>query len=151
MDIEIKPYIEQAIPDVIRFERRLREEEDCWGWEIDDDYVDRVRRSFADAAFDDAISLLAYAGQDVIGRIDCGMIKTRFDGATQAYLDWICVLKSYRHRGVGQALLAALRARLQALGVTSLIAITAANDEAQRFYRAVSGATMRDVGIWIDV
>ena len=32
-----------------------------------------------------------------------------------------------------------------------LIALTAANEEAQRFYRSVPRSVMRDTGIWIDV
>ena len=45
MHIEIKPYTRERIPDVIQFENALRAEEDVWGWEIDDAYLDSVRRS----------------------------------------------------------------------------------------------------------
>lgn len=37
--ITVKPYTEQELPDVLDFERRLREEEDFWGWEIDEQPV----------------------------------------------------------------------------------------------------------------
>ena len=84
-------------------------------------------------------------------RIDCAMIKSHFDGSAKAYLDWICVLKSARHRGVAQALLAELRARLRERQVDTLIALTAANEEAQRFYKHVPRSLMRDTGIWIYV
>ena len=151
MHIEIKPYTRERIPDVIQFENALRAEEDVWGWEIDDAYLDSVRRSFDDPAFDDSISLLACEGQRVVGRIDAAMIRSRFDGSTKAYLDWICVLKSCRHRGVAQALLSALRQELKARGIDTLIALTAANEEAQRFYKSVPDSIMRDIGIWIDI
>ena len=36
-------------------------------------------------------------------------------------------------------------------GIDTLIALTAANEEAQRFYRSVPGSVMRDTGIWIDI
>ena len=85
------------------------------------------------------------------GRIDACLIRSHFDGSTKAYLDWICVIKSYRHRGVAQVLLARLRQELKARGVDTLIALTAANDEAQRFYKSVPKSCMRDTGIWIDV
>ena len=120
MAFEIREYTKERIPDVVRFEKELREQVACEG--------DRV-----------------------VGRIDCSMIKSHFDGSTKAYLDWICVLKDSRHRGAAQALLQELRRRLQALQVDTLIALTAANEEAQRFYRSVPRSVMRDTGIWIDV
>ena len=79
------------------------------------------------------------------------MIASHFDGSVKAYLDWICVIKSCRHRGVAQALLAELRARLKARGIDTLIALTASNEEAQRFYRAIPDSEMKDTGIWIDI
>ena len=33
----------------------------------------------------------------------------------------------------------------------TLIALTAGNDEAQRFYKAVPDSEMRAIGIWIDI
>lgn len=147
----IRAYTAERIDDVLRFERELRQEESDWGWEIDENYAAKVRASFSDPAFTDSISLLAYEGERVLGRIDCAMIKSHFDGSTKAYLDWICVLKSARHRGVAQALLAELRAMLRERQVDTLIALTDANEEAQRFYKSVPRSLMRDTGIWIDV
>lgn len=79
------------------------------------------------------------------------MIKTRFDGSIRAYLDWVCVLKSYRHMGVAQALLKELCVVLKSRGITSLVGLTAANEEAQKFYRSIPNSIMRDIGIWIDI
>ncbi len=144
-------YTKTDIPDVLSFERRLREEEADWGWVIDDAYIAQVEKSFEGDTFRDALSYLAYLDGQVAGRIDACLIRSHFDGSTKAYLDWICVIKSYRHRGVGQALLERLRQELKARGVDTLIALTAANDEAQRFYKSVPDSCMRDVGIWINV
>ena len=151
MELEIRDYTAERIDDVVRFEHELRREEDVWGWEIDAAYLESVRKSFSDESFRDSLSLLAYADGRVVGRIDAAMIKSRFDGSTKAYLDWICVLKSARHQGVAQRLLGELRGRLKERGVDTLIALTAANEEAQRFYRAVPDSIMRDTGIWIDI
>ena len=151
MDIDIRPYTKDRIGDVVRFERDLRAEEDVWGWEIDEAYLKRVADSFEDDSFQDSISLLAYDRDRVVGRIDSSMIKSRFDGSVKAYLDWICVLRSCRHKGVGQALLGSLRNALKDRNIDTLIALTASNEEAQRFYRAVPDSVMRDVGIWIDI
>ena len=151
MNINIKPYTKDRIGDVLRFENDLRAEEDVWGWEIDDAYIKSVTASFDDDSFNDSISRLAYVDGKVVGRIDCAMIKSRFDGSTKAYLDWICVIKSYRHRGVAQALLESLKNTLKERNIDTLIALTAANDEAQSFYKSIPDSEMHDVGIWIEI
>lgn len=46
MEIAIKRYTKDRIPDVVDFEKRLRMEESDWGWEIDDAYVFAVEKSF---------------------------------------------------------------------------------------------------------
>lgn len=87
----------------------------------------------------------------MVGRIDATLIASHFDGSKKAYLDWICVLKSCRHRGVAQTLLEALRDILRRRNIDTLVALTAANEEAQRFYRSVPDSEMHDVGIWINI
>ena len=151
MDLKIKQYTKDKIPDVVDFENRLREEENFWGWEINDAYIGAVEKSFDDSAFADSVSLLAYDKGNVVGRIDSTMIASHFDGSKKAYLDWICVIKSYRHKGVAQRLLEALREILKENHIDTLIALTASNEEAQRFYRSIPDSEMRDIGIWIDI
>ena len=81
MAITIQEYTKDRIPDVLAFERRLREEEDDWGWEIDEPYVRAVEASFSDSAFEGSVSLLAYEGPAVVGRIDAALIASHFDGS----------------------------------------------------------------------
>lgn len=147
----IERYTKDKIPDVLDFESRLREEENFWGWEINDAYIQAVEKSFDDNAFAFSISLLAYENHKVVGRIDSTMIASHFDGTKKAYLDWICVIKSYRHLGIAQRLLETLRKMLKENHIDTLIALTASNEEAQRFYKSIPNSEMRDVGIWIDV
>ena len=149
--MEIKQYTKELIPDVLKFERDLRSEENFWGWEIDEKYIADVTASFENPAFANSLSLLAYMNGKVVGRIDSTMICSHFDGSTKAYLDWICVMKSYRHKGVAQTLLEELRKQLKELGIETLIALTASNEESQRFYKKVPNSEMRDIGIWIDI
>ena len=149
--MEIKHYTKERILDVLQFERDLRAEENFWGWEIDEKYIADVTASFENPAFANSLSLLAYMNGKVVGRIDSTMICSHFDGSTKAYLDWICVMKSYRHKGVAQMLLEELRKQLKELGVETLIALTASNEESQRFYKKVPNSEMRDIGIWIDI
>lgn len=149
--MEIKQYTKERISDVLQFERDLRSEENFWGWEIDNKYISDVRKSFENPAFENALSLLAYMDGKVVGRIDSTKICSHFDGSTKAYLDWICVIKSYRHKGVAQTLMAALRKELKAQEVDTLIALIASNEDAQRFYRSLPNAEIKDKGIWIDL
>ena len=149
--LTVVPFTKADMPDVLAFERRLRQEEDFWGWEIDSEYISKVKASFENEAFRDSLSLLAYLDGQVVGRIDSALIRSRFDGSVKGYLDWICVIKSYRHRGIAQALLSELRGALKKKGVDTLIALTASNEDAQRFYRNVPNSSMHDTGIWIDV
>ncbi|MBQ6817311.1 MAG: GNAT family N-acetyltransferase [Bacilli bacterium] len=151
MEIIIEKYTKERIDDVIQFELDLRKEESFWGWEINDEYIQSVKNSFENEAFNHSISLLAYVDNKVVGRIDSSMIYSHFDGSIKAYLDWICVIKSYRHYGVAQSLMSELRKQLKNEGVNTLVALIASNDEAQRFYRSLENAEIRDEGIWIDL
>ena len=149
--MDILDFTRDMIPYVIDFERRVRVEEPFYSWDIDEAYQKRVEATFDDPRFANAISLLAYENGKVVGRIDGSIIASRFDGSANGYLDWICVVKSSRHAGIAQALLSELRYRMKQAGATQLIALMAANEEAQRFYRAVKGAGIHDEGIWIDL
>ena len=149
--MNIVAYTADRVPAVVAYEKQLRAEEDDWGWEIDNAYVRQVSESFQDPHFENALSFLAYQDGRVVGRIDAVRIPSYFDGSVKAYLDWICVLKSARHKGVAQALMNEMRSRLKAEGVDTLIGLTASNDEAQRFYKSVPDSFMRDTGIWIDI
>lgn len=151
MEIEVRVYTKELIQDVLDFEARLRKEEDFWGWEINEKYIDSVKKSFDDPAFDHSLSLLAYVDDKIVGRIDSSIIASHFDGSKKAYLDWICVIKSYRHSGVAQRMLSELIQRLKSQNIETLIALTASNDEAQSFYKSIPNSEMRDIGIWIDI
>lgn len=151
MEITVKQFTKDRINDMLDFEKRLRKEEDFWGWEIDENYINAVEKSFEDPDFNTSLSLLAYVDGKVVGRIDSTLIATHFDGSKSAYLDWICVIKSYRHAQVAQTMLSSLLEQLKEKGVQKLIALTAANEEAQSFYKSIPNSIMRDVGIWIDI
>ena len=149
----VKEFEKDDIDRVIAFERELREQEpDTYYWEPDETYRKQLEQSFEDERFNTALSFIAVEEDKVIGRIDASLISSRSDASCfSAYLDWICVLKSERHRKVAQALLNALREKCRDRGVGVLIALMANNDEAQSFYKSVENASMHDTGIWIDI
>ncbi len=135
--MEIVKFTKDLIPDILAFERELRiQEPDTYFWDIDEKYIENMQRSFEDRRFTDcSLSFLAYSDGKVVGRIDSGIVYSRFDGkVSQAYLDWICVLKSERHKGVGRALMDSLKGGLKERGVSSLIVLTAENGESSSFY-----------------
>ncbi len=142
----------EMLPAVFAYEEQLsREEPGYYTWTENADYQQNVRNSFADNRFANAVTLVAATDEGtVVGRLDAALLPSHFDGSVKAYLDWICVLKSWRHRGVAQALMQAMREELHSQGVETLVGLIAANEEAQRFYRSLKNATIRDEGIWID-
>ena len=150
--VEIVELTADMLPALFAYERRLSEEEPgFYRWTEEADYQEKVRASFGGGMFASALSLVAMTEAGVIvGRIDAALIPSHFDGSVKAYLDWICVLKSWRHRGVAQALMTTLRKALAARGIDTLVGLIAANEEAQRFYRSMEKALIRDEGIWID-
>lgn len=149
--MEIQHYTKDRIPDVLQFEYGLRSEENFWGWEIDEKYIANVTESFENQAFANSLSLLAYMDGKVVGRIDSTKICSHFDGSTKAYLDWVCVIKSYRHEGVAQALMQALRKELAEQGIDTLIGLIASNEDAQRFYRSLPNSKIEAESIWINL
>lgn len=152
IQIRIEPYTKERIDDVLAFEHELRRQEDFWGWEIDKAYEESARKSFADPLYKASISFIAYVENNVVGRIDASLIPSHFDGSIKAYLDWICVLKSYRHNGVAQALMKHLRKVLkEQYNVSVLIGLIASNKDAQSFYRNLPTSLIKDEGIWIDL
>ena len=149
--MKIVRYEKELIEDVIAYEKTLRKEESDWGWEINEEYIKNVTSSFFDGKFQNSISFVAYFDDKIVGRIDACLIPSHFDESVKAYLDWICVLKSYRHKGVAQALMKKLRTTLkEEYNVDTLIGLIASNDEAQRFYKSLENSLIRDQGIWID-
>ncbi|MCI5774172.1 MAG: GNAT family N-acetyltransferase [Erysipelotrichaceae bacterium] len=151
--IDILLFTRDKIKDVIEFEKELRKQEpNTYFWEIDDDYIASLAKSFDSPRFINAISLLAYKEEKVIGRIDATLLCTFNDPKYEtAYLDWICVLKNERHHKVAQALLHNLKLMLKEKGVNTLVALIANNDEAIRFYNSIDDAEIHDQGIWINV
>ena len=141
----------EYIDKVIEYEKKLRlEEPDTYYWEPDDTYRNNLAASFSDPRFINALSFLAVENDEVIGRIDANIISSRADAdCGSAYLDWISVLKSSRHKKVAQKMLAVLQEALKEKGIHLLIALMAGNDEAQRFYRNIENADIHDEGVWM--
>ncbi len=151
--ISIESFTKDRIDDVMEFEAELRRQEPgIFFMEAGEKYQELLEDSFHDPRFLNTFSLLAYADDRVVGRIDAALIASRSDACCQtAYLDWICVLKEERHHKVARTLLAELRKRLKEQGVEMLIAVVAGNPESRRFYEAVEDASIHDEAIWMEL
>ena len=151
--ILVRPFTEARIHDVMAFERELRvQEPGIFFMDTGEAYRNLLENSFHDGRFINALSLLAYKGERVVGRIDASVIAARSDASCGcAYLDWICVLKAERHQQIAQLLLKELRSALKERGVETLIAIMAHNPEALSFYRSVENASIHDEAVWVDL
>ena len=151
--IEIKDLAKEDIDKVVTFEKELRRQEpDTYFWDIDDTYIKNVSNSFDDPRFMDAISFLAIADDHVVGRIDISLIASKCSGIIDtAFLDWICVLKSRRHEGIGQAMINHAKRYLKEKGVTSFIILTSENEEAKRYYDAMEKDASIMRALWFDL
>ena len=72
----------------------------------------------------------------VIGRIDFSIVSSfSFGGNIQVYVDWIYVLKEFRHQGIAQLLFSQMEAYIEKMGINEYFLLMAKNAEAQNFYR----------------
>ncbi len=60
-----------------------------------------------------------------------------------AYVGWICVLKSERHCGIGQALFKEFEKECKNNGIEQYFLVAAENSEAASFYNAFKNAEIK--------
>jgi len=76
-----------------------------------------------------------------IGRIDFSIVSSfSFGGNLQVYVDWIYVLKEFRHQGAARLLFSQMEAYIKNIGIFEYFLLTAENSEAQSFYRNIEAA-----------
>lgn len=86
--------------------------------------------------------------EKILGRIDFSVISSfAFGGNTQIYIDWIYVLKEFRHIGVAQLLFSKMEEHIKSIGMDEYFLLTAENSEAQKFYHSVEGAVVYNAEI----
>lgn len=80
-------------------------------------------------------SVLAKIDGKVVGRIEYHFYGCMQDGSKMAYVDWVYVLKAYRHRGIAQGLFSEFEAHCAENEINQYYLIRATNQNADRFYR----------------
>ena len=77
----------------------------------------------------------------VIGRLDFALLpRFSFGGNLRIYVDWVYVLKEYRHKGVAQFLFEEMENYLKTIGINEYFLTVAENEESQSFYHSFKGA-----------
>ena len=93
-----------------------------------------IKSRVADSFFNKTTSILAKVNGQVVGRIEYHFYGCLQDGYRMAYVDWVYVLKSYRHRGIAQKLFAEFEKYCVKNNINQFYLIRAKNEEADRFY-----------------
>ncbi len=106
---------------------------------------DGIKSRVLDPFFNRTASILAKDNGRVVGRIEYHFYGCMQDGAKMAYVDWVYVLKSHRHRGIAQMLFREFERDCERNGIDQYYLIQATNEEASRFYGSFENASRSEV------
>lgn len=107
-------------------------------------FYEKTLKCLRTVGFDNARTLLFFEKDKVIGRLDfCIVSSYAFSGDQQVYVDWIYVLKEYRHKRIAQALFEEMETYLKGIGIDNYFLIAAGNEESQRFYKSFNNASIK--------
>lgn len=90
-------------------------------------------------------SILAKENGMVVGRIEYHFYGCMQDGCKMAYVDWVYVLKAYRHKGIAQMLFEEFERDCAQNNIDQYYLIRATNEEASRFYNHFQGVQLSEV------
>lgn len=110
----------------------MREEPDMMTTEEVDE--EGIKNRILDPFFGRTTSVLARENGAVVGRIEYHFYGCVQDGARMAYVDWVYVLKSHRHRGIAQMMFQEFERDCARNDIDQYYLIRATNAEADRFY-----------------
>ena len=108
-----------------------------------------IKSRVADSFFNKTTSILAKINGHVVGRIEYHFYGCLQDGYRMAYVDWVYVLKSYRHQGIAQKLFAEFEKDCVKNNINQFYLIRAKNEEADRFYSHFTDVELIDSPILI--
>lgn len=100
------------------------------------EFVDEsgIRSRLSDPFYQHTKSILAMENDLVVGRIEYHFYGCMQDGYRMAYVDWVYVLKEYRHRGIAQQLFRELEKDCARNHIFQYYLIRATNKDADSFY-----------------
>ena len=103
-----------------------------------------IKSRISDPFYNRTTSILAKENGIVEGRIEYHFYGCVQDGHKMAYVDWVYVLKSYRHKGVAQMLFKEFERECVQNDIDQYYLIRATNEEANRFYGNFEGAQLSE-------
>ena len=106
--------------------------------------VEGIKSRVADPFFNKTTSILAKIDGKVIGRIEYHFYGCIQYGCKMAYVDWVFVLKAYRHQGIAQKLFAEFEKDCRKNNINQYYLIRAKNDDADRFYSHFENVELND-------
>lgn len=125
----------------IEYLQRALEEDPDMMW-IDSVDESALRERICDPFYQNTPSILAIEDSKVVGRIEYHFYGCLQDGYRMAYVDWLYVLRDYRHRGIAQRLFDEFERECREHRIDQYFLIRAENPEADRFYSARSHAEL---------
>ncbi|MBD5473900.1 MAG: GNAT family N-acetyltransferase [Lachnospiraceae bacterium] len=93
-----------------------------------------IKSRISDPFFNRTTSILAKENGKVVGRIEYHFYGCMQNGYRMAYVDWVYVLKAYRHKGIAQKLFVEFERDCVQNNINQYYLIRATNEEANRFY-----------------
>ena len=120
--------------------KAMEEEPEAMTAEILDE--NGIRDRLGDPFYQHTKSILAIDNDLVVGRIEYHFYGCLQDGYRMAYVDWVYVLKDYRHRGTAQQLFRELERDCVENHIFQYYLIRATNKNADRFYKHFDDAKL---------
>ena len=131
------------VRDYIEYLRlAMREEPDMMVADAVDE--DGIMRRITDPFYMRTTSILAREGGRIVGRIEYHFYGCIQDGHRMAYVDWVYVLPTHRHRGIAQGLFAEFEKECKKNGIDQYYLIRATNENADRFYGKFENAELSE-------
>ena len=141
----------EHIDIIVKFEQEARiSEPDIFLKDFDTDkFQEETLTALNNHIFNSSRCMLCNNKENqIIGRIDFSIVSSfAFGGNLQVYVDWIYVLKEFRHQGVAQFLLLKMEEYIKSIGINEYFLLTAENSEAQNFYYNVEAAEIKSCEI----
>lgn len=106
-----------------------------------------IKSRISDSFFNRTTSILAKENGMVVGRIEYHFYGCMQDGCKMAYVDWVYVLKSHRHKGIAQRLFREFERDCAQNCIDQYYLIRATNEEADRFYKSFRNAELSEVPV----
>ena len=135
------------IDKLVKFEQEARiSEPDVFLEDFDPvSFKNKTLAALKNPMFDSSRCMFCYNKDNrIIGRMDFSIVSSlSFGGNLQVYVDWVYVLKEYRHQGAAQFLFSQMETYIKSIGIPEYFLFTAENKEAQNFYHSVEGAEIK--------